>query len=292
MTTERAPTWPLLLTTSGGIVAYFVFRLQLRPDYSLYVGHGLGLFPSPAGRLLGALGLLVAANAAAAGVLVAWLWCSGVAWWRLLVAAPVLVWLLPAGVDALGALAALYALTARRSSGVAGGAALALLVHPVAAVAPAVELLRRRPWIGFLLLVGALALVSLTPYRAVLTPTSSAPAAVVGLALVAVCLASFPTWGRHELVLSLAVGVAGYLVRSSDHGTGIAYLRYALPVVLLGALSRPRFAGFSPRSLCGLCKGEQEGFAPCRRSPGRGEPRSGEGTESPYRGDRIGRSAA
>jgi hypothetical protein len=230
------------MTRSGVIVgavvalvafaAYAFVGLQLRPDFSLYVHHAPGLFPSPGGRLLGSLGpvALAAVNAGSAGAVVALLLGRGVRIRRLIYALPFLVWLIPAGVDALGTLAALVGLTAA-SSRSAVATVVAALLHPVAAVAPLARLGSQRlllalPAVGVLVLA-----LALTPYAGVLRlPTLRAMFAGLWLAGLAWSVAGRRPVGQEVLVVG-AVAVAVALVGSGTSGVTLVYLRYLLPLV-------------------------------------------------------------
>jgi hypothetical protein len=226
----------VLLGVAAAAAALLVdvtLRLQLRPDYGQYVGHGLGLYPSPVGRLLGALQLLLVVNACCAGAVVYLIARArrGRLW--IVASAPVLFWLFPAGVDAAGTLLAVAALSTSSPRRAAGWSSAALLVHPVAAVGPLADLGRRRPLVAVALVVGAVDLASFSRYRALLElPPIDGRALLVALSVGCWSLVPAREVGPRELLRSSALGVAVYLVASTDHGVGPAYLRYALPLVV------------------------------------------------------------
>jgi hypothetical protein len=239
--------WAFVATVPLSLLVTLGAGVELVPDVGLYIS-GVGLYPSPLGTGLGEVGgrgLLAAVHALAVAGVVSGLVRRRVPPRGVLAALPVLLWLVPLGVDAPAA--ALLALAAGRP-GARGWAWVAATVH-LAALAPAVGLYlsdggrRARAGTGALL-VGLLAL-ALTPYGGALVELDfravlfAVPAMVcvclVGLAPVAVL--GFPGRKGSELA-GVGLGVAAVVAYASiahrisdaDVGTGLfASTRYLLP---------------------------------------------------------------
>jgi hypothetical protein len=224
------------------LVLHAIAHVELQPDWSLYTDHGFGLYPSPVGRALGALRLLEFANAIAAGWVALWLVRSRASKVAVLVSLPVLVWLLPSGVDALGCALAVASVTARTDRRGLLLTLLTLLVHPVAAVVPIVHLAVKRWEWSIPYGAAAVVLALVTPYRAALVPPTTLPA--LGAALIVLVIGSSVYKGSaRELAVVCALAYTVASVRSTDSGMNVAYARYLLPVLVLG-LGRD----FMPRS--------------------------------------------
>lgn len=109
-----------------GLHAWWAHEHQLIPDFALYTQGGVGLFPSPLGRAIGALGpnVLGTASAVAGGLsvaLVGYLARSALAAW-LFGLLPLTLWLSFASVDGIG-LALILAAFGSSSAVLAGVAA-------------------------------------------------------------------------------------------------------------------------------------------------------------------------
>jgi hypothetical protein len=226
-------------------LGYYSLRLALHPDVSHYTSGGVGWFPSPVGRALGSLGVwgLVAGGSLTSGLIVARIRQDR----AVLAALPVLVWMVPAGMDAAGALVAGLAIAGAwspmRTRRVLGLALLAVAVHPgvVLALAPALYVsgrsgLRRASVYGSVVMLLALAS---SPYRAIFQVTSwSAGAlafAIVAASLVLALAATGTLDARSAPVALLIAGGAGWLALATGEA-GAHFMRYGLPL-MVGVLS-------------------------------------------------------
>jgi hypothetical protein len=227
------------VTVAGLAAASYAFvGLRLVPDWSSYTAPGLGLFPSPLGRLLGRADgwPLVAAGALSAGAVAALVVARARSVTAVVLALPVLVWVLPAGVDGLGAAAGALTLAGVRRPGLA--AAASLLAHPVSAVVPVVEAVQaRRKLVPLLVVAAGLLVAVVSPYRAVLVGGLTLRSVAFGSAIVAAAwLPALRVPARGELVGLVAL--AGLL--ALERGGAVTYpiecLRYGLPVALRAVL--------------------------------------------------------
>lgn len=227
---------------------YFGLELVMLPDFALYSSGGLGLFPSPLGRLLGSLGpapfavvsvvgagvctLAVGLAARARGASMAW------ACW-LFALSPASLYLAYAGVDAPALALLLLAFGSRHTLGRAAGVTLAALTH--LSLVPFALLLGRRGYAGWLAgsVLGLVALgsVLLTPYSGVvfgiLEPgalTAMGLGALVGLGL---SLPALLFVGRPPLAWWFALAV-GVLECGAQHHL---QARYLLPAAAIAAAS-------------------------------------------------------
>lgn len=248
---------------------YFAIGLVMLPDFHLYTAGGVGLYPSPGGRLLGAAGetvfaivsiASVAAIVALAAIAAADNGCP--AWWgaAAMAGSPAILWFAYAGIDPIGvALLAGGITLARRArvlegssprAGVARIAALgavagAALVH-LSLVPFALLLLPRSTWQARLAL-GTVAMVTIaalltTPYSGVLLGALSIDALqAIALAAVAAIVLSLPgalmsdafhdpLWRRAALI-----GVAEC---AAQHHLQV---RYLLPAAAIAAMSVTRY---------------------------------------------------
>lgn len=246
------------LAAGRALVAWFWLEAELRPDTRLYVSDGLGLFPSPLGRVLGSWGLDVLAvyNAAACAALVVLAallaqhyggrpFLAGL----IALCIPVAFWTVFVGMDALGAALLLGAVLCRAKRKTFDEGFLlfaAVAVHlAVAPLVLAAALTNRRLWVpgaAVAVLVASAAL--LTPYGGNATGLLQ-PSRVfaVGTLTLLLALMPFGPWlvrlfRAHELrsllvawavATGLAAGVVGAEAKSSN-------TRYALPLVLLAAV--------------------------------------------------------
>lgn len=250
----------LLLAVAAGaraLASYVWLGAVLEPDTELYAAGGLGLFPSPLGRLIGCGGveLLAAANAGANVLLV--LGAAELARARggrpilaalIALLAPLAAWSIFASVDTIGAACVVWALIAlecghrKRSAGLG---ALAAGFHLAAILVLAALVVWRARARARLLLppVAAVGLVLalLTPYRAIvleLRPFTAASSAAATLGVFA--LTFLPWLLRLELVLPIAAGgaIAAGLVSSSTWETNCRYMLPAVPVAAAAASTR------------------------------------------------------
>jgi len=216
------------------------------PDFSLYTQGGLGLFPSPVGRLLGALGpdAFAVLSIGGAGLVV----LSAAALARArggdpgVAAACVLpgaLWLGYAGIDPIALALLGFGLFLAKPAlvGLAAGAHLSLVPFAV------LELGRRSTWparyaLAFVGLCAAFAL-ALTPYQAILwlwLDWQALP--IAGAALLAGLALSLPglllTRPTGLWLFALAVGVVESAAQVHVQA------RYLLPAVMLAGVGVPR----------------------------------------------------
>lgn len=237
----------LLLAVAAGVkaaAAHWLLGATLIPDTGLYAQGGVGLYPSPLGRLVGvggvgALALLnVGANVVAvlaaariAGRLGGRPWLAA----AVLTVSPLGVWSIFTGVDT--AAAALIA------AGLAWGRGrfpwhwwAAVAFHPAAALIVASYAVAVRPRVGLWVVAAGAVAALLTPYRAMLDV--DVWVAVTGaLATFGVFLLTTPLLAiapARSLVLPAAVGgaVAAGLMGAIAWETNC---RYLLPSVVVGA---------------------------------------------------------
>jgi len=254
--------WVWLISALSGLralIAWLVLDAVLIPDTALYAQGGLGLFPSPLGRALGAFGpvglgvatvvasfflpYLAARIARAAGG--APVLAAGIA-----LLTPLALWSMFVGVDALGAallLAALASHLEHRVRWAVAFAALAVLAH--LAVLPLVlvlVLVLIRSWAYRIAALAALAVFAagvlrLTAYGGNLAALRE-PASIVKVGILTLGIAFLPylvalrrlltASELRPLLVALALGTAlaaGY-VGAQERRTNA---RYALPLVVL-----------------------------------------------------------
>jgi hypothetical protein len=216
-------------------------HVQLVPDVDLYLGSGIALYPSPlgtaVGSTLGYLGL-AALHALAVGFLVVCVAHARPSRARLALAAPLLWWVAPLGVDAIAAALVLAGVVLgwRGLLLLAGGFHLAAL--PIAAA----TWLRSAPLIGALIVgTGALGLY-LTPYGSSLPARLELVALGVPAALVVLLLGIAPAlaggYVSRPVLLGTAVVVLYATTAHVQSGIGFglsvfAASRYALPLSLI-----------------------------------------------------------
>lgn len=243
--------WVLLLAAIAGARALFAWRLgwYLEPDAELYAQGGVGLFPSPLGRLVGvgglhALGvlnvvanvLLVLAVARGAELL------GGRGWVAALVfnLAPLGVWSMFVGVDAAAAAALVAAMVWGHGR---PGLRLLLLVvgvmlHPALLLVVVAYLVVIRPVPALWLTAAGMALALATPYRGIvldLDPFRVLTAAAITAAFYALTLPAFIARSVLLVLPAVAGGsLAAGLVASSSLESNC---RYLLPAVAIGSLS-------------------------------------------------------
>jgi hypothetical protein len=219
----------------------------LQPDCSLYAQGGLGLFPSPLGRLVGLGGVpaIAALNVAANVLLVLGVYAlaralggSGLVAGLIAVVSPLGVWSLAAGMDTIAAALLVWAAWAwlcGRLRAAAGLAALAVGFHLAALVVVVAALVSRRPWVAIgCAAAGALAALA-TQYGTIvreldpvaLVTTAAGTAAIYGLSFL-------PVLDRLRFALPAIAGcaLAAGLVASRPFEVDA---RYMLPAVAIGA---------------------------------------------------------
>lgn len=249
------------LVTATATYGWFGQQLRMLPDFDLYTQGGLGLYPSPLGRAIGALGpdvfafVSIASTAACVFAVAAMSRTPALAAW-LVVASPAALYLAYAGIDSIGLALLLLGLSAelrsssgaRRSSGPRSGVgarwvAAAALAHLSLVPFALVELLRRSTPAARLAALGvaipaALAL-AMTPYAPVLwlwMQWDSLPAAALGAA--AGLALSFPALlvvrpPRYWL-FAMFVGVVECALQVHLQA------RYFLPAALIACMGAPR----------------------------------------------------
>lgn len=246
---RKIVSWIAFAALLRGLVAWFTFHWDLTPDTSLYAQGGIGLYPSPVGRLLGAFGptpLAIANSLAAMGcVLLAASIASSVGA-RPVAAAlaafflPLGVWTLFNGVDALGAMFVLAAIYFGRKSYLAIGALTHTSLVPTFLLS-----MRRRYW---LLLGCIIALVLLlTPYGGIthLHPVSSlaAGAGTVGIILLCTLPCLYGLYRTRQLWQPAAILlVSAFLAAAMQAGNDPTHTnaRYGVPFsMLLAAVTVP-----------------------------------------------------
>lgn len=231
-------------------VCALLLGATLDPDTELYAQGGVGLFPSPLGRVIGMGGIpaIALANAATNFVLV-----LGVARLAalhggrprlaalLVVVAPLGLWSIFAGMDTIAAALIVWSLvTARRTRALCELAAV--LAHPAALLV--VVLARLRPSRASLLSASAAcalgAIVCLaTPYRAALLDLDPLVVVTSAIATAAVFAATFLlAWKLRPAIPAIAGGsLASGLMAGAAWETN---LRYLLPAVGVAAASVTR----------------------------------------------------
>lgn len=218
-------------------------RPELVPDTALYAQGGVGLFPSPLGRLVGVGGVpaIVALNVVSNALLV--LGCIRLAGsrWAGVVAllAPLGVWSIFAGMDTAAACALVWAaseLDRGRVARSAGLGALAVGFHMAAILVVGAFVLQRRS--GRLVLVlGAIsvALAAATPYRSALLELDPWLVVTGAIATAAVYLLTFAPFVLR-LVPALPAIAGGALASGLVAGhPWETNCRYMLPAVAVGA---------------------------------------------------------
>ncbi len=234
------------------------FDLRMVPDFELYTAGGVGLYPSPLGRLAGSLGPDVFAGlsigASVALVLVIGFavrrrrgGLAAVAGLAALAVAPASLYFNYAGIDALALLP--FALAAAGVLPIVF-AVVAGLTH--LSLAPYLVLLMPRPsqaswWSWFVLVpfgfIVAAALL-MTPYAGILTQLVAVAFVsnfVLGLAAWAILSAPLFLFGRPSGRTWLAALIGAAECGAQNH----LQARYLLPAVVLGFvdMKRPAFSG-------------------------------------------------
>jgi len=225
---------------------------DLKPDTHLYSQGGLGLFPSPLGRLFGVFGpteLAIVNALAAAGCiyLVAAIArqigrnakvAAAVAW-----ILPLTTWTLFNSVDSAGALLALSAVLAvlrGRQGAAALGWTLSAFAHT--SVVPAAVLAVSRKPVVLVLGIASVFLLSFSPYGAILHFNVSVSAIVAAKTLILVLLCVLPClyglyrsrllWAPAIVLLAGALASAALQAGNDPSHTNC---RYALPFSMLAA---------------------------------------------------------
>lgn len=236
------------------LIAGQLLDARLIPDTELYAAGGLGLYPSPLGRVLGLAGTpgLIVASSSAAAIVVVLTALVARSYGRdmflpalLAFIVPASVWLIFPGVDAAGVCLLLGAVLARRRAPLC---ALLLVLAPAVHLATAPVALGLAwvllPWaVAYtysltLAILGA-TLVVATPYALAL----SLDLRSIGYGVASVALAlsiALPLAYRlrrsplraHVIASALGAVAAVALVQADDPGT---VTRYALPVLALYA---------------------------------------------------------
>jgi hypothetical protein len=229
------------LAAALSLVATLGAGVVLVPDVSLYVGSGVGLYPSPLGTLVGSLagveGLAALHAAATAGLVVLALRARP-SLRAVAVSVPVLWWVVPLGVDVIAALLLVAGLVYGRrwASWLAAGFHLAAL--PLAIAAAAAGARRRLAALG--LALGALGL-ALTPYGAAvpggmgsLLQALPAAAVVLALGLAPVGLgARLPLPALAGTAAVVLYATAAHVESGEPFGLSVfAASRYALPLAV------------------------------------------------------------
>lgn len=225
--------------------AWRYFGAVLEPDTALYAQGGVGLFPSPLGRLVGMGGVaaVAALNVAANVVLVYAI--AGVArrmggrpWVAVLVfaATPLSWWTIFAGVDTAAAALIVGAFAWGYGLRHLWWFAAASLFHLAAllVVAAYVAVLHRAAALWLLLVGVALALA--TPYRSVVLDVN--PRTVAASAILTALLAGLtaPFWLGRSAVLVLPALAGGALAAGLVSSGAIeTNARYMLPAVAIGS---------------------------------------------------------
>lgn len=243
-----------LAAVSGlrALLGYTLAGATLTPDTGLYAQGGVGLFPSPLGRLVGNAGVhgLAALNvvAAVAIVLLVAELAASVGGSRGFAAAcfvlcPLSWWTMFAGVDTIAALCVVAGLLAvRRGSvrGFAGLAAVAVGFHMAALLVVVAVLLCSRYWrVALWAVVVGLAALVVTPYAPLLLdvdPFAVSSSAAVTLVVFVLCLPVVLASGLASLrLVPVLVGcvAASGLVASQAFETN---MRYTLPAVAVGSV--------------------------------------------------------
>lgn len=220
------------------LVFWIVARAALDPDTSLYARGGLGLFPSPLGRLVGNGGEwgIALFNVAANVLLVLGaaqlarrhggrpLLAASIA-----LAAPLALWTIFAAMDTAAAAAIVWALALGRRSllAVAVGLHLAALLVAVALVAreARVRVVAGLAAVGLVLLLA-------TPYRSVLSIDMGlvASSAAITVGVFALTFAPFVRRIAPALPIVLGGAVAAGLVAGAAWQTNMRYTLPAVPV--------------------------------------------------------------
>lgn len=238
--------------------AWFMWEAQLLPDTALYVGGGIGFFPSPLGRVIGSGGWLFLATAnaiagAAVMVLVAVLAhrLGGSAVWAAVIAflTPLSLWTIFAGVDTLGVAFLLLAFVlydakltrwALLSALVAVGVHLSLLPIVLVGVILSGQSWRRTLGVGIGVAAFAVLMLLVTPYGGVMASLHRPVSAIAVTALtLALAFLAYVPFGRRVLaggsrarrmLAVLVAGIAlGVCLQAQDRTTN---MRYTLPLVM------------------------------------------------------------
>lgn len=251
-----------VLGALGALRAYHAVSIGAYwlPDYELYTAGGLGLYPSPLGRLLGVFGPVPfeIAHVVAAGALPVVVALVAYRRGRSPLLAGVLVSVLPLAFMGAYVSVDLMAVTVLAGSLLCGWGGrlllclVAVMLHlallPFAVVALAE--LGRRYWlpIGFFLGVPALVSFWLTPYFGVWENIGTVGfyVGLIGTTAVALLLSgaiAFPWLHDRAIVLAWACAAG------ADAGLqGHIHVRYALPVLVVAAVSLGRRRRFDARA--------------------------------------------
>lgn len=243
-----------LVLAFWGTLALGLLGFVLVPDAALYIESGWSLYPSPLGTflgfVLGSSGFIVLHSLAVVSVAVL-LVAASPSRLPVLLSLPVLWWLVPVGIQALGALVLVLGVLASRQRTARLLYALAPLLH--AALLPSAALL-----LGGWLAVGVGAAVGgvllTTPYGAAFPSSLWALGSATGIAATVLLLGLAPLLGRSvkperaRVVWLVSLGTFATVVyaaqadlvhRDASYGLALfAATRYALPlticVLLLG----------------------------------------------------------
>lgn len=243
----------VLLAIAAGVraaVAYFMFGATLDPDTSLYAQGGVGLFPSPAGRLLGVGGqpALALGNIAANVVLVlAVARMAAQLGGRPRFAAAVFVlcplswWTIFAGVDTIAAALLLASFVWMPYRWHLAGFGAAVAFHPAALLVVVAYLAIARLRLALWLVAGGLGLAIATPYRAMvlhLDPLTVATGAIATAGIFLLCCPVYLSPVARFVVPAIAGGsIAAGLMAGASWETNA---RYMLPAVAIGSASLGR----------------------------------------------------
>jgi len=227
------------------VEGWFAYRLVLRPDTALYVNSRSWYYPSPIGRLEGALGgvaLIGWVNFAAAIALA--IYAARAYGWRLtwlLALAPASLYLDVASVDTLAALALLAGLRSHRRS--IAYLLLAGLIHPATYAYALPSSLRSLSRVGRAMLalfaVPVVLAFALSPYVGIVTrPGYSTLGFAVGIAAVAVPLFVVMVPGRGwrrrivpDAIAAVLVAMPAAIEAALQHHVQV---RYGLPALIVG----------------------------------------------------------
>jgi hypothetical protein len=237
------------------LYGWYHWHAQLMPDTWLYVQGGIGLFPSPLGRLIGSFGpnalAWVSALSTGAIVLLAAAIADELHGRRTLAAAlafcaPLGIWTIFAGVDALACallLAGVWLLLRNGWRHALACFTAAVLAHPAALPVVAALFWTRRTW-HYSLAAGAIGVLALalTPYNGIVEglnhPLGFLRAGGATVAIAAATMAPLIYWTRHRTRLTRALNAfaVGTFLAAGFAGAaeGVhSVARYALPLVML-----------------------------------------------------------
>lgn len=232
--------------------AYFLDGLVMHPDFELYTQGGLGFYPSPLGRALGALGpsLFAVLSSVAAGAVVVLSAARADSSSRataIACSSPAVLYLLYAGIDPIGLALLLAALVTGRPLLLVLAALAHLSLAPFALLLLPRSTASQKAGLGVVVAVSVGSLL-LTPYAGIVYGAfrlDALTAALMGLAAFAVIAAPSVVCNRLDRLTYLSAGIGAAECLVQHH----LQARYLLPAAFIAVASPARSWARAPRAL-------------------------------------------